>query len=44
MGTATNDQCMPYNGFASNPLTSSNVCVLVGHSIEAITSAVVLAS
>ena len=44
MGTATNDQCMPYNGFASNPLTNSNVCVLVGHSIEAITSAVVLAS
>ena len=44
MGTATNDQRMPYSEFASSTLTSSNVCVLVGHSIEAITSAVVLAS
>jgi UDPglucose 6-dehydrogenase len=46
MSAAPNDKCMPKykNGSEPNQINNLNVCVLVGHSIEAITSAVVLAS
>ena len=46
MSAASNDKCMPKykNESEPNQINNFNVCVLVGHSIEAITSAVVLAS
>lgn len=46
MSAASNDKCMPKykNKSEPNQINNFNVCVLVGHSIEAITSAVVLAS